>query len=60
MTDKDKLDDIKKLLKKYRKDIDRAVRNDHEVTLAGNGINCCEADSTFSALEEDILEIINK
>jgi len=59
MKEKDKLTEIKKLLKTYRKEIDRAIKNDGEVNLKGNGINCSEADLTFSALEEDILKILN-
>lgn len=60
MTDAEKLKGIEKVLKGYRKEIKRAVRNDSEVTLGGNGINCCEADSIFSALVRDLQPYIGK
>ncbi len=53
-TDTQKLKEILKLIKQYRKDIDKACKKDCEVTFGGNGINSSEADLTFSAFEEDV------
>ena len=57
-TDTQKLKEIFKVIKKYRKSIDDAAEEDSEVTFGGNGINWCEADLTFSAFEKDIAEAI--
>lgn len=58
-TDTQKLKQILKLMKQYRKDIDKACDDDCEVTLGGNGINSSEADLTFSAFEDDVNQILN-
>ena len=57
-TAEQKLKQILKLMKQYRKDIDKSCKNDCEVTLGGNGINSSEASLTFSAFEEDVAQIL--
>ncbi len=60
MTDKAKLVKIQALLKKTRKELDEAVENDCEYTTAqGNGVNCCEAETMFTEIEEAINEILS-
>jgi len=59
MSAEEQIKAVKKLVKNYRKEINKAVKDDCEVNLGGNGINGCEADATFSAFEEDLKKIFN-
>lgn len=58
-TDKDKLKAIAEILNSYESQIEEAVDNDCEVNIGGNGINCCEAHSTFKPLAKEIRAIIS-
>jgi hypothetical protein len=55
-----KIKAIKKLMKQYRRDLNRACKNDQEYTTSqGNGVNSSECDSFFSAFEEDLNKILD-
>lgn len=56
----DTLDQIMTILDRYEDEIDQAVDGDHEVTLGGNGINCCEASLTFGPLAREIRKMIGR
>lgn len=53
-----KLKAIAAILNSYQADIEEALERDGEVTLGGNGINCCEANSTFRPLSEEIRAVL--
>lgn len=57
-TPEEKLKAIQTYLKKTRKALDRAVKNDCEYTAMGNGINCCEASNMFKEVETEIGQIL--
>lgn len=42
------------ILKETRKDINDAIKDDSEVTLSGNGVNCFEASAVIRHIFEEI------
>lgn len=59
MTEQEKLTRIRKVLAQFEEDIEEALERDGEVTLGGNGINCCEASATFRPVKLAIVQILD-
>jgi hypothetical protein len=58
-TDAQKITEIKKLIKKTRKALDEACKNDSEYnTSTGNGVCSSEASQFFKEIEHEIGKIL--